>query len=196
MDAADLVIERFWERERPGDQLTALFAGGWPAFIDADQAAAAHLPRIRQLFADWEFALVDPAGSQLVAAGWGCHCGGTARSAAAAGGLVRVVAPLRPTGKHRHPLTSIEPYAAWTRDDGTASDGWLRSHLAMGGRMVATTPASQTFTAPVTSWEQWSGLSMPTSGTYLVPDALAPLVVDAESGVGTLTEPGIWVQHR
>lgn len=249
MDAADLVVERFWERRRPADQLTALFAGGWPAFIDADQTAAADLPRIRQLFADWELALVDPVGEQLVAAGWGvplrwdgtvatlptgysdslhravCDhdadadvdtlviCAAQVRpdlvgaglaarlvralvEAAASGGLVRVVAPLRPTGKHRHPLMSIEQYAAWTRNDGTAHDGWLRTHLAMGGRMVATTPASQTFTAPVSSWQQWSGLSMPESGTYLVPDALAPLVLDAESGIGILTEPGIWVQHR
>lgn len=249
MDAADLVVERFWERERPADQLTALLAGGWPAFIDADQTAAVHLPRVRQLFADWEFALIEPAGDQLVAAGWGVPlrwdgtvdslpagysdslaravsdhdagapadtlviCAAQVRpdltgagvaarlvralaQAADAGGLARVIAPLRPTGKHRHPLMSIEEYAAWTRPDGTPHDGWLRTHLAIGGRVLATTPASQIFTAPVASWQQWSGVSMPSSGSYLVPDALAPVLVVVESGTGTLTEPGIWVQHR
>jgi predicted GNAT family acetyltransferase len=134
--------------------------------------------------------------SDLVGAGVAARLVRALVQAAESAGLPRVVAPLRPTGKHRHPLMSIEQYAAWTRPDGTAHDGWLRTHLAVGARVVATTPASQIFTAPVDSWQLWSGLSMPVSGSYLVPDALAPVLVEVESGIGTLTEPGIWVQHR
>lgn len=249
MDAANLVVEAMKERERPADQLTALFAGGWPAFIDADEVAAEHLPRVRRLFTDWELALLDPATDELVAAGWAvplrwdgtagtlpagysdslgraladhdagvqadtavvcavqvrhdlARAGIAARvlralvQVAAERGMTRVIAPLRPTAKHLDPHVPIEPYAAWTRPDGTAHDGWLRTHLAMGGTVLGTAPASQVFTAPVSSWQEWSGQAMSDPGSYRVPDAIAPVEVDLASGIGILTEPCIWVQHR
>lgn len=249
MASRNLLVEPLAARPRSPDQLAALFAGGWPAFIDADQEAAAALPRVRELFAGWEFAALDPATDELVAAGWAVPLGwdgdigslptgysdsltravrdydrGTAVDtavicalqvrpdragagvatallqalidAALASGLVRVIAPLRPTAKHEVPLMPIHHYAALARPDGSARDPWLRTHLAMGGHMVSTAPASQIFTAGVGSWRRWSGLAMPTSGSYLVRDALAPVVVDVELDVGTLTEPCIWVRHR
>lgn len=249
MQSLDLIVEPFRAQPRPPEQLAALFAGGWPAFIDSDHVAGDALPRIRELFADWELAVLDPATGELVAAGWAVPLrwggeasflpagysdsltralrdhddaaavdtavicavqvrpdrGGTGVATrllgglvdtAAARGLTRVIAPLRPTSKHRHPNTTIQQYAQWTRPDGTAYDGWLRTHLAMGARVIATAPASQVFTAPVDSWRQWTDLALPRSGDYLVPAALAPLVVDLGSGVGRLTEPCIWVQHR
>lgn len=56
-------------RPRPDDQLEALFAGGWPAFITADQDAKRHIGPVRELFGDLELVLLD-AGDVIVAAGW------------------------------------------------------------------------------------------------------------------------------
>ncbi|GAA1854504.1 hypothetical protein ACFFOM_02600 [Microlunatus capsulatus] len=107
-----------------------------------------------------------------------------------------MIAPLRPTAKHRYPLTPVEDYARWTRDDGSAFDPWLRTHLRMGGRLLGTSPASQTFTGTVDQWRDWSGLELPGDGAYVVPDALAPLHVDRAVDRGTCVEPAIWVRHR
>ena len=39
-------------------------------------------------------------------------------------------------------------------------------------------------------------MPLPSTGQYVVPDALAPLRVDRERDIGTMVEPNIWVQHR
>lgn len=111
-------------------------------------------------------------------------------------GLARVVAPLRPAAKARYPLTPIDQYASWTRADGLPLDPWQRTHARLGARTIATTAASQTMTGTVAQWERWTGLALPSTGTYVIADGLAPLTVDRERGTGTYVEPGIWVQHR
>lgn len=111
-------------------------------------------------------------------------------------GIKQVIAPLRPIQKHRYPLTPIEQYAGWVRADGEPFDPWLRLHHRLGADVLATSEASQTFTGTVAQWEQWSGLALPASGSYIVPDALAPLEIDLASDTGTCAEPGIWIRHR
>lgn len=249
----------------PADRLAVLFAaGGWPAFIDADEQAAAALPRIRGLFATHELAVVDD--ERVLAAGWGVplawtgapddlpggytdalqwalddhdrgrtpdtfvlgavqvHPDAAGRGVAArlvtalvehgaSEGLTRVIAPLRPTLKARYPLTPIAAYAQWTRADRTRPksqgrrppleppvqapfDPWLRLHLRLGASVIGVAEGSQTFTGSVAQWEAWTGFALPASGAYVVPDALAPLVVDRSADNGVCVEPGIWVQHR
>ena len=46
---------------------------------------------------------------------------GAMRDIAAAHGFGNLIAPLRPTWKERYPLTPIERYAFWTREDGLPS---------------------------------------------------------------------------
>lgn len=94
----------------------------------------------------------------------------------AANRLGAVVAPLRPTLKHRYPLTPIEQYVTWVRADGLPLDPWLRLHHRLGGRVV--------------------GLALPGSGDYVIPHGLSPLHVDASTGTGTYVEPNIWVRQR
>lgn len=118
------------------------------------------------------------------------------RDLPAAAGLEHVLVPIRPTLKSSYPLTDIDTYATWTRADGAPLDPWLRTHLRIGGRVIATAPASQTLRAPVDRWEEWTGLALPTTGRYVVPGGMNPLDVDRERDVGTLVEPNIWVQHR
>ncbi len=63
------VVEPMLARVRPKDQMARLFAGGWPAFITADQEVKQYIGRVRELFADLELVLLDP-GDVVVAAGW------------------------------------------------------------------------------------------------------------------------------
>jgi hypothetical protein len=53
---------------------------------------------------------------------------------AARHGLTHMIAPVRPTWKDRYPITPIERYMTWRRDDGSLQDPWLRLHERMGAR--------------------------------------------------------------
>lgn len=57
-------------RPRPEDQLTRLFASGWPAFIGADRVVEAHIGDVRERFADLELVALD-GDDVLVGAVWG-----------------------------------------------------------------------------------------------------------------------------
>ena len=118
------------------------------------------------------------------------------RDLPAAAGLQRVIAPVRPTLKARYALTPIDTYAGWTRTDGTPLDPWLRTHVRLGGRIIATAPHSQTMTGTVDQWQGWTGMDLPSTGHYVIPDGLSTLYVDRERDLGTYIEPNIWVRHR
>jgi GNAT superfamily N-acetyltransferase len=104
-----------------------------------------------------------------------------------------VIAPVRPTLKERYPLTPIERYLEWRRDDGSHFDPWLRTHERVGGAIVAAAPESMLIEAPVEDWQTWTGMSFPEDGTYVVPGMLAPLEV--RDGLGIHVEPNVWVRH-
>lgn len=115
---------------------------------------------------------------------------------AARRGRTRVICPVRPTHKARYPLTPIERYQAWTRPDGLPQDPWLRTHVRMGARVLAAAPRSQVITGSVAEWESWTGLALPDSGDYVIPDGLSTLRVDREADTGVYAEPNVWVRHR
>lgn len=116
------------------------------------------------------------------------------RSAAAAGGLGSLVAPVRPSHKDRYPLTSIDRYAQWRRDDGLPFDPWLRVHARLGARILRAAPQSMWIAAPVDEWEHWTGLTFPEDGQYVFPGGLAPLEVSG--GHGEYWEPNVWMEHQ
>ncbi len=111
-------------------------------------------------------------------------------------GWPRVIAPIRPTLKHRYPLASIDEYVAWNRPDGSPFDPWVRLHTRIGCRVLATAPASQTMTGTVGEWEGWTGMAFPADGDYVIPDGLSALSIDRAADLGTYVEPNVWVQHR
>jgi GNAT superfamily N-acetyltransferase len=117
------------------------------------------------------------------------------RSIAAAHGLAALIAPVRPTLKHRYPLTPIGRYARWTRPDGSPFDPWLRVHWRLGAEFLQVAPQSMVVTGTIEAWETWTGLSFPDSGPYVVPEALQPVVIDREGGCGRYEDPNIWMQH-
>jgi hypothetical protein len=51
-------------------------------------------------------------------------------------------------------------------------------------------------TGSVGAWEQWTGIALPQSGSYVIPGALVPVEVDRERDIGEYLEPACWVRHR
>jgi GNAT superfamily N-acetyltransferase len=115
------------------------------------------------------------------------------RTAARESGHENVIAPVRPTLKDRYPLTPIERYVEWRREDGMHFDPWIRAHERLGGVIVSPCPESMFIQAPVADWQEWTGMEFPEDGTYIVPGMLAPLEV--RDGVGTHVEPNVWMRH-
>lgn len=106
-----------------------------------------------------------------------------------------VIAPVRPSWKERYPLTPIERYARWTREDGLPFDPWIRTHARLGGEILKPEPRSLRITGTVAEWEEWTGMRFPESGEYVFPESLAPLTIDVEADVGRYWEPNVWMRH-
>jgi GNAT superfamily N-acetyltransferase len=111
-------------------------------------------------------------------------------------GLDTLIAPVRPTLKHRYPLTPMDRYVSWRRPDGTHLDPWLRTHERLGADIVKVAPESATVTGTVSEWEEWTEMAFPESGTYVVPGALVPIEIDRERDEGVCVEPNVWMVHR
>ena len=107
-----------------------------------------------------------------------------------------LVAPIRPTEKTLDPLASLDEYVTRVRADGLPVDPWQRVHARLGAVPVGIEDAWFTVTGTIDEWASWTGLHAPTTGPYLVPGALAPVLVDAEHGVGRYVEPHLWMRYR
>ena len=112
---------------------------------------------------------------------------------ATAHGLDCMIAPVRPTWKERYPLTPIESYVKWRREDGFHYDPWIRAHERVGAEMLDPAPRSLTVTGSRAEWEEWTDLQFPEDGDYVVPGGLVP--VHFAGGVGTYVEPNVWMRH-
>jgi hypothetical protein len=117
------------------------------------------------------------------------------RDAATAAGLVHVVVPVRPTEKHRYPLQSMEEYVSWRREDGSSVDPWIRTHERMGARILGVARRSMVIPGTIAQWENWTDLSFPATGDYVVPEALSPVHFDLDADTGTYVEDNLWMQH-
>jgi GNAT superfamily N-acetyltransferase len=108
-------------------------------------------------------------------------------------GLDCLIAPVRPTWKERYPLTPIERYVTWRREDGSLYDPWLRTHERLGAELLEPASRSMTITGTRAEWEDWTELQFPEDGDYVVPGGLVP--VHFEGGRGTYVEPNVWMRH-
>jgi GNAT superfamily N-acetyltransferase len=111
-------------------------------------------------------------------------------------GLTELVAPVRPTNKHCYPLVPIERYIRWRREDRLPLDPWIRVHERLGGQIVRPAAAAMTITGSVAEWERWTGMALPESGPYIIPDALVPVEINRERDLGQYREPACWLRHR
>ena len=110
-------------------------------------------------------------------------------------GLTQMIAPVRPTWKDRYPVTPIERYMTWRREDGSLRDPWLRLHERLGATIGPPAPASYRIAASVAEWESWLGMALPETGLYTFPGGLSPLAVDREKDEATYLEPNVWMIH-
>ena len=117
------------------------------------------------------------------------------RQRATDSGLERVIAPVRPSLKPRYPLTSMDTFATWYRDDGLHIDPWIRTHQRMGATILAPAPRSMVITGTVAEWESWAAMAFPVSGSYVVPGALGLVDIDREADRGRYAETNLWMRH-
>jgi GNAT superfamily N-acetyltransferase len=108
-------------------------------------------------------------------------------------GLDALIAPVRPTLKHRYPLIPMEQYIEWRREDGKLFDPWLRTHAELGAEILGVAPESMTIAGPVANWEEWTGVRFPADGDYVVDGGLVPVTV--RDGHGVYVEPNVWMLH-
>jgi hypothetical protein len=114
---------------------------------------------------------------------------------AAAGGLERMIAPVRPVLKSRYPLTPMAEFARWMRPDGTHIDPWIRTHQRLGATILGPAPRSMVVTGAVAEWEEWASLAFPATGRYVVPGALDLVEIDRDRDLGTYAETNLWMRH-
>jgi GNAT superfamily N-acetyltransferase len=111
-------------------------------------------------------------------------------------GFTHLIAPVRPSLKDRYPITPIERYVTWTRDNGEPFDPWIRVHVRRGARIARPIPNSMRITGTVPEWEQWTGMRFPGDGQYTFPAGLAPVEIDHGRDLGSYWEPNVWIVHQ
>lgn len=186
-----------------GRAFAAPFAGGWdgrPEFPDDGWDAVIrwqHADRLAGRPATAISALEISIPPRYRGAGLSAVLLAAMRSAAAARGVAQLIAPVRPSAKAAEPRTPIAGYATRRRADGLPADPWLRTHVRAGGEIVGVAPVSMVIPGTLAQWRDWTGLPFDgPSGPVLVPDALVPVQVDAETGTAVYVEPNVWVRHR
>ena len=68
--------------------------------------------------------------------------------------------------------------------DGLPFDPWIRVHERVGGKILRVASAAMRVTASVAQWEQWTRMTLPDSGSYVVPGGLVPVQIDRQHDVG------------
>ncbi|HSC74068.1 MAG TPA: hypothetical protein VLB89_07870 [Gaiellaceae bacterium] len=126
--------------------------------------------------------------------GWSRLIVETMRRLAREHGLDCLIAPVRPTLKARYPLTPIERFVEWRRDDGLLVDPWLRTHERLGAELLGVASESMRIEGTVANWQEWTGMVFPDDGDYVVAGALVPLRV--AGGRGLYVEPNVWMRHE
>ena len=108
----------------------------------------------------------------------------------------QLVAPVRPSEKHREPDTPMEEYVNRVRSDGLPTDGWMRIHARLGAERLAVCPNSMAISGSLAQWREWTGLPFDQSGRITVPGALVPVHVDIAQDHAVYVEPNVWMVHR
>jgi hypothetical protein len=110
-------------------------------------------------------------------------------------GCYNLIAPVRPIWKKLYPLTPMENYVQWKREDGAPFDPWIRVHWRLGAEQLRVVPNTLTVKGSVAEWEEWAGMSFPESGKFIVPGALQPVSIDRECDFEYYEDANIWMKH-
>jgi GNAT superfamily N-acetyltransferase len=110
-------------------------------------------------------------------------------------GFKDLIAPLRPTLKHRAPFAPTSAYLNQRSESGGHYDTWINLHVRSGGQIVNVCSQSVQVRATLNKWREWTGLPLNRSGDHVLPDGLVPLKVDLYRNLGEYSEPGVWVRY-
>lgn len=106
-----------------------------------------------------------------------------------------IIAPVRPSAKSRYPMVPMDDYISWSDPRGRIFDPWLRSHVAVGGRIEGVCDRSMVVEKPLEFWRSWTDADLDGPGPVTIEGALVPLQVDHQCGIGRYVEPNVWVRH-
>lgn len=107
-----------------------------------------------------------------------------------------LILPIRPTLKQKYPLQDMSDYIRWTNKEGMPYDPWIRAHVKYGAEIISICERAMYIPGTVAEWESWTGMSFQSSGNYIVPGALSPVVVSLEEDRVEYFEPNVWVAHK
>lgn len=110
-------------------------------------------------------------------------------------GYSSLIAPIRPVWKSRYPLIPMENFVEWKRQDGAPLDPWIRVHWKLGAQPLCVAPNTLTVEGTSADWESWTGMVFPESGSYVIPGALQPMVMDTAQDLGGYEDPNYWMIH-
>jgi hypothetical protein len=68
----------------------------------------------------------------------------------------------------------------YVRTDGFPIEGWLRTHLRVGGKFIKVARFSMTIVGRLADWSLWTGMPFDRSGELLVAGTLSPVMVSLE----------------
>lgn len=111
-----------------------------------------------------------------------------------ANGMSRLIVPVRPMHKARHPHTTMAEYATWRNAAGLPRDPWVRTHVRIGGQIVGPCAKAMRMTGTIQEWSEWLDTPLPATGSITHPQLLAPLQI--ADGSALYTEPNLWVIHE
>jgi hypothetical protein len=213
-----VVAVRFSENPVLWERIGGLSAEVWPEYNRHGDVLNQFWRRLYEVFPDYQFVLYDqdidevlaeahtipvawdgtvedlgPGIDASIVAGFELHAKGGTASALCA--LAAEIPRRNRDRKDRYPLTPIERYVAWVRENGQPFDPWLRVHTRMGGEITAPIPESMRITGTVADWEAWTGIAYPESGEYVFPGGLTTVSIGRESDFGSYWEPNVWIVH-
>jgi GNAT superfamily N-acetyltransferase len=111
-------------------------------------------------------------------------------------GLHSLIIPLRPSEKHKYPLTSLDDYVTWKTERDLPLDPWLRVHVRAGARLIKVCHTSKMIRGTRSEWEAWTNLKFRQSGEYIIDGALNPMEMNIEKDEGIYIEPNVWILHE
>ncbi|ADO72626.1 non-ribosomal peptide synthetase [Stigmatella aurantiaca] len=163
---------------------------GWDAALEQAFAGAALGARPNTLIM-----LAAVVGSNTLGQGMSSFLLNALKHLGHAQGMERLIVPVRPVDKAARPHETAEEYCLRRRADGQLDDRWLRTHERLGARVLRVEPHSQRVEARVEDWQRWSGQSFSASGDYAVREALRPVHINLETGLGEYFDPSVWMEH-
>lgn len=118
------------------------------------------------------------------------------RSVTKSRGFQSLIIPIRPSEKHKYPLTTLDDYVNWKTEKGLPFDRWLRVHARAGGKIIKVCHKSKTIRGTRSEWKKWTGMQFPQTGQYVIDGALNPIEISIEKDEGVYIEPNVWIVHE